>query len=244
MHQPISFGALKTRLPAGLTANPAERRSPPHAFSSPVSTNVDLKGNFLVNCIINGPHTAVALLPCFSKIHFRTNSCLRDRLADVFPVGVPVTQCFLTLCLTSVESIWVCALGKREQPWIRNSWNIRTCHLLALNGAWIALASSLSGVLALSHCLPLLIKREEVFCSGSKIMSCVARVSALPQPSEHLLCHSACSGSKWDCDKRISKLSTALGMWAPKEICMHLLKKGFLTLHRGASEMAFGKAEF
>ena len=38
------------------------------------------------------------------------------------------------------------------------------------------------------HCLPLLIKLDEVFCSGFKIMSCTAGVSILSQPSEHLFC--------------------------------------------------------
>lgn len=72
------------------------------------------------------------------------NSCLTNHLADVLPLGVSVSQRFHTWTLKQAELIWVSALGKGNKLQMRNSWNIRTCLLLALTGLGIALAGSLA----------------------------------------------------------------------------------------------------
>lgn len=67
---------------------------------SKIFTNVDLKGNFLVNYIINAPYITLAY--CYSSTWgyiSKLNSCLTKHLADLLPLGDSVSQHFHTFSL-------------------------------------------------------------------------------------------------------------------------------------------------
>lgn len=88
------------------------------------------------------------------------------------------------------------------------------------------------------HCLPLLIKRDEVFCSGFKIMPCTAGVSILSQASEHLFCCFPSQKLQAVALQENFKTSGSPGMGRLKRVGVYSEKKILMRL-RGTSEVPF-----